>query len=438
MAEDQLRSIVDGIRTHLQAELDAQLNGVAESYDRALAEVRRTAEEEADRRWSEKLERERADWNGRLESEVAAARSEVERRMVAEAMRARLEAEQASADAASRARHELEQAVASERTRAQQEIDRLKSDVDALHSTIGELKEQFTTLKERGDRELVQAREALEAVQSSSSASAEPSSSADAGTAGILEGVRAIDDASSLSTTLGAVTRAALSHAPRAAMFVVHGTELREWPVEGVPPMDASPIRADGREAGFLSDVLRSGDAIAIGANGGVAPHFARLSAGRSAFAVPVTLGGQPVAVLYADDGNNGQPARAWQDAVHILGRHASRALAYLTAMRTTEAMHFVAGSQAEAPSSDIPVDEEAQGARRYARLLVSEIKLYNEGAVRVGRERRDLMRRLKAEIERAQRLYSERVPDSIRGRDTYFQQELVQTLADGDPSLLG
>ena len=82
--------------------------------------------------------------------------------------------------------------------------------------------------------------------------------------------------------------------------------------------------------------------------------------------------------------------------------------------------------------------DDETQGARRYAKLLVSEIKLYNEGAVRVGRERRDLMLRLKAEIERARKLYEERVPASIRGRDSYFQHELVQTLADGDQTLLG
>ena len=68
----------------------------------------------------------------------------------------------------------------------------------------------------------------------------------------------------------------------------------------------------------------------------------------------------------------------------------------------------------------------------------MSEIKLYNEGAVRVGRERRDLMRRLKSEIDRARRLYEERVPDSISGRETYFRQELVDTLADGDPTLLG
>jgi hypothetical protein len=90
----------------------------------------------------------------------------------------------------------------------------------------------------------------------------------------------------------------------------------------------------------------------------------------------------------------------------------------------------------ASGPSSGTPIDDQA--ARRYARLLVSEIKLYNESAIRVGREKRDLLRRLKPEIERARRLYDERIPQSTPDRDACFDQALVQTLADGDSALLG
>jgi hypothetical protein len=93
--------------------------------------------------------------------------------------------------------------------------------------------------------------------------------------------------------------------------------------------------------------------------------------------------------------------------------------------------------SGAASPVSD-PGQDDVHAARRYARLLVSEIKLYNESAVRLGRERRDLLLRLEPEIERARRLYDERVASSVNGRDTLFEQELAQTLADGDPSLLG
>ena len=50
----------------------------------------------------------------------------------------------------------------------------------------------------------------------------------------------------------------------------------------------------------------------------------------------------------------------------------------------------------------------------------------------------RDLLDRLRPEIDRARRLYEERVPPSVGARSVYFHQELVQTLADGDAALLG
>jgi hypothetical protein len=91
---------------------------------------------------------------------------------------------------------------------------------------------------------------------------------------------------------------------------------------------------------------------------------------------------------------------------------------------------------------SDAPASASSQdavhAAKRYARLLVSEIKLYNEGAVRLGREQRDLLTRLHPEIERARRLYADKVAASVSGRDALFDQELAQTLADGDRALLG
>ena len=81
---------------------------------------------------------------------------------------------------------------------------------------------------------------------------------------------------------------------------------------------------------------------------------------------------------------------------------------------------------------------EDGNSARRYARLLVSEIKLYNEAAVQIGRQKRDLLTRLKPEIDRARKLYAQRISPAVDSRGALFQQELVQTLADGDASLLG
>ncbi len=76
--------------------------------------------------------------------------------------------------------------------------------------------------------------------------------------------------------------------------------------------------------------------------------------------------------------------------------------------------------------------------ARRFARLLVSEIKLYNEAKVTEGRQERDLYHRLRSDIERSRQMYNERVPPSIAAKTNYFMDELVSILAEGDRSTLG
>jgi hypothetical protein len=76
--------------------------------------------------------------------------------------------------------------------------------------------------------------------------------------------------------------------------------------------------------------------------------------------------------------------------------------------------------------------------ARRFARLLVSEIKLYNAAKVNDGRRNYDLYDRLKDEIDRSRKVYDKRVSPAVAARFDYFYDELVQTLAEGDPAKLG
>ncbi len=86
-------------------------------------------------------------------------------------------------------------------------------------------------------------------------------------------------------------------------------------------------------------------------------------------------------------------------------------------------------------PEDDVKLHEEA---KRFARLLVSEIKLYNEAQVALGRENKDLFERLKDDIERSKKMYLERISPKIASTTNYFYEELVRTLAGGDPSALG
>lgn len=76
--------------------------------------------------------------------------------------------------------------------------------------------------------------------------------------------------------------------------------------------------------------------------------------------------------------------------------------------------------------------------ARRFARLLVSEIKLYNEQKVKEGREAKDLYDRLREAIDRSRDMYDKRVQPPVAAKFDYFHYELVSTLAEGEPMKLG
>lgn len=76
--------------------------------------------------------------------------------------------------------------------------------------------------------------------------------------------------------------------------------------------------------------------------------------------------------------------------------------------------------------------------AKRFARLIVSEIKLYNESKVTEGRKARDIYERLKEDIERGRQMYHDRITPALRSSTNYFHDELVRLLAGGDAGALG
>lgn len=97
-----------------------------------------------------------------------------------------------------------------------------------------------------------------------------------------------------------------------------------------------------------------------------------------------------------------------------------------------------VASPPVTAPQSTESEQRAHNDARRFARLLVSEIKLYNGAKVGEGRRNYDLYSRLSEEIDRSRKVYDKRVSPAVAARFDYFYDELVQTLADGDREKLG
>jgi hypothetical protein len=88
----------------------------------------------------------------------------------------------------------------------------------------------------------------------------------------------------------------------------------------------------------------------------------------------------------------------------------------------------------------EVPEEERRlhNDARRFARLLVSEIKLYNEKKVAEGRQSYDLYERLREAIDRSREMYDKRVQPPVAAKFDYFHYELTNSLAEGNVERLG
>jgi len=88
------------------------------------------------------------------------------------------------------------------------------------------------------------------------------------------------------------------------------------------------------------------------------------------------------------------------------------------------------------------PLSEEEQkfqkDAKRFAKLLVSEIDLYNKTKVADGRKNKDLYKRLKSDIERSRLTFQKRFSKPVGPPVDYFHEELIRSLANNDSSLMG
>jgi hypothetical protein len=102
------------------------------------------------------------------------------------------------------------------------------------------------------------------------------------------------------------------------------------------------------------------------------------------------------------------------------------------------------AASAAVAPAADPFAGLSAEDAdthrkaQRFARLLVDEIKLYNQAKVNDGRRHKDLYDRLKEDIEKSRATYQKRYGSTAAASGDYFQKEVVRSLAEDDLSVMG
>src|SRR5262249_51676890 len=108
------------------------------------------------------------------------------------------------------------------------------------------------------------------------------------------------------------------------------------------------------------------------------------------------------------------------------------------TALMESESAIATAVITESAPQVEESQDAIHSKAKRFAKLLVEEIKLYNGQKVEDGRAHRDLYDRLREDIEKSRASFDKRYATTQVADADYFNKELVRILADNDAALLG
>jgi len=454
-AERQQELAVQEARSAAQAEAAAALAAVKAEADQAVAAVKADsgqglAAAKAD--FDQALGAAKADFDQALgaakaefDEVLAAAKSEHDQVLAA----ANAEGEQKLVEAQTAAASRLA-AVESKLAAAENEIGAAESEIAAGETEIAGLRDALASARALAEQS------AAEKVSEAVTEAQLVERRADLACATrLLEITRGLDHAASLTEILDGLADYAHAEVGRAALFLVQGARLHGWRILGFEnvPEDGHGVELDVGAAEVIARAVHTGEPAATSVlaahaeqpgAGDNLPLFLALTAGRAGLAMPVHVGHQVVAVLYTDEGG-GEPKctpSAWPEIIEVVARHAGRCLEALTvskvaSVRSGSGAEAVAAHRAGQVSAERALAEE-EGARRYARLLVSEIKLYNEAAVAEGKQARNILARLRPEIDRARRLYEEKYPVALGARVNWFEEELVKTLADGDASLLG
>ena len=324
--ESQFTSMVSDVRAEAErdkAEALAALEEAKRAELAAAAEAHAAALAAAEEVQAAAL----ADAKGSLESELQAAFHSEKAALTSNHDTVIAQLREAVDTAATAAREELDQAVADA---AQQREELEAALTQALHDAAAEVE------KARAEaQEVAAARSQVFDAQLT-------------GAIRLLESVRALDGAASLTEVLDALTFAAAREAGRSAMLVVKGDRLIGWRTTGFGTLDDVPrsIESNMSDVDALAAAVNTGSPAVVGSGSLLAaPSFSQLPPDRPGLAVPLLVAGRPVAVLYADPGVSAPLAPGWTSPVEVLVRHAGRCL---------EAMAVSRGARARAAAARV------------------------------------------------------------------------------------
>jgi hypothetical protein len=342
--------------------------------------------------------------------------------------------------------------------------------------------------------ELVQ--RVLEVLPARGSEAASPSASAGAGASSLLQAVGNIHAGTTQKEILRALLDTGSAYCSRVALFVVKAGAASGWQGRGFADDDAVKDFALDMTAGpaghaFQKRAATPGNIAEMGPR--FVDQFGR-PANEQVLVLPLVLKDKVAALLYGDGGADGvldaaslellvMATGAWlevsslrkqsqkdgTDAAEIrsaapaavqtvssfsdpFAGHASKHTAASVPVEAEPAAEVVAAHGASAggaaaspaaatdPFAGLSAEDADthRKAQRFARLLVDEIKLYNQAKVAEGRKHKDLYDRMKDDIEKSRSTFQKRYGNTAAGTANYFQAELVRSLAEDDLSVMG
>jgi hypothetical protein len=258
------------------------------------------------------------------------------------------------------------------------------------------------------------------------------------------QSVRRLDEAAGQVEALTRFLEECRRHAPRVALLVLRDGKMEVWKSVGF-----SGAGVDRREVPSSEPLERAlaGVPQKLRAGNDVSRALGASDAG-AAVIVPFVVREKVSGAVYADGHQLDDEAIAALTylAGLVVDRLAKRKLVPAPPLAPWEAP--AADEAAEEPATEAPSlagplapgngDADRDEARRFARLLASEIKLYNERAVAVGRQHGNIYALLAGDIERGRALYEDRVPQPVRAGVDYYSEQLVEILAGGDARAMG
>jgi hypothetical protein len=263
--------------------------------------------------------------------------------------------------------------------------------------------------------------------------------------------VRSLVDSATPTDVFKVLLEGSRQAVPRAAIFLIRQGRIKGWGSVGYgsEPSKLQRNYSTPADAGWLAQVAASETAISESGSVTADLDFGQPPAAE-AFGITVRVLDKPIAILVAERSADESP---WLSPLlgmlvrvaelrldlDLVRRKLKMAVGTPVIVEQEEAVAEQAvAEEPEAAAAKVEVDDtEMDAARRYAKLLATDIRLYNEEAVLLGRRNGDLVERLGEHLDRGKATFLRRHGELGPTALEILHEAYLQVLAGGDAELM-